>query len=374
MQCEKCKNEFERALELYNGDWYCPYCHGLLALSEVKLAVTDANEDAFKMSEICYLRALKTPASDKITYNELLGKATEFCREAARSGHPKALVRLGFFYDAGYFSIDETEAFKQAYEYYRAVINGKISDMRTKKTADYSEGGIKVKRSAAKLYLNLLKNAPESMRRFEKYDYLAELKSLKAAGLYFGGDDFILSSLSADRAPRVMEILQSCFSRERPPLFGLLTLKGSDFTELAAMTEKTKNGFKSKLLSVAEKVSVYLIDITNGEPRAIKTNRDLFAEEEGRDYCLYFFNTNGKHSMSAASLNAVKRSLEKGDSITDFARVNELISSISRGVGRADYVFTADDILIHKSKAESVSHALGDLIKTVQKNVSRGEK
>ncbi len=374
MQCEKCKNEFERALELYNGDWYCPYCHEILALSDLKLVVTDANEDAFKMAEICYLRALKTPAAEKINYNEMLVKAIEFCREAARSGHPKALVRMGFFYDSGYFAIDETEAFKQAYEYYRAVINGKISDIRSKKTVEYSEGGAKVKRSAAKLYLNLLKNAPENMRKFEKYDYFSELKRLKEAGLYFGGDDFVKSSVTADRAPRVMEILQSCFAKERPPLFGLLMLKGGDFTQLCSATVKTRGGSKKQIITIAEKVSLYLIDVTSGAPRAIKTFRDLFVEEEGRDYCLYFFNTNGKHLMSAAGLNAVKRSLEKGDSITDFARVNMLISSISRGVDCADYVFTADDILIHKSKAESVSHALGDLIKTVQTNVLRGEK
>lgn len=373
MQCEKCKNEFDRALELYNGDWYCPYCHSLLALSDLKLVVTDANEDAFRMSEICYLRALKTPAQEKAEYNDLLLKAIEFCKEAAHSGHPKALVRLGFFYDRGYFSIDETEAFKQAYEYYGAVIKGKISDMRTKKLPDYADGGAKVKRCAAKLYLSLLKNAPKSMRRFEKYDYPKELKALKSAGLYYGGDDFVESTLISDRSQRAMEILQSCFSKDHPPLFGLLMLKGSEFAQLYKITEKVKNGYKNKLLGIAEKVSLFLVDIRNGVPRAIKTNRDLYADDDG-DYCLYFFNTGGRHALLPGAMNAVKRSLEKGDAITDFARVNELISSISQGVERADYVFSDDDILIHKSKAESVSHALGDLIKTVQKNVLRGEK
>lgn len=374
MECEKCKRQFERPLELYNGDWACPLCHESLALSNIRLVVTDDTEALFKMSEVCYLRALKTPPADRKTYSDLLTKAIDCCKEAAHQGHPKALLRLGYLYDAGYFSVDGSEAFRLAYDYYKAVWRGKINDMRgSKANADYSDGGIKVRKSAARLYLNLLKNAPPKMRSLDRYRYDLEVRAVKDAGLYEeGGDAPYYGVVAGDRAARICEVLESCFSKERAPLFGLMMVTAEEFAALAKMTETGRTGTRYKLLRIAEKVDVYLIDVTSGVPKAVRNASDL-AVADG-NYCLYFFNTQGKHALSGGSMNAVRRSLERGDSVTDFARVNELISIISRGEEYCDYVFCDDDIIVHKSKAESAGHALGDLIKTVQKNVLRGEE
>lgn len=373
MECEKCKKSFDRPLELYNGEWVCPCCREVLALAKIKLNVTDENEAVFKTSEACYMRALKTPAADKKEYLKLLTDAMETCKEAAQAGNPKAMLRLGYLYDTGYFPIDEAEAFKQAYEYYRAVWGGKINDMRgANSDGEYSHGGIKIKRCAARLYLNLLKNAPEKMRRHERYQYVTEFNALKEAGLCEGSAEFEYTAQNNDRAAKILEILQSCFSKDRPPLFGLIAVDGEEFTALASVREQAKNQGKFKLLRIAEKVNIYLIDISTGVPRAIKTERDL--GEYGGNYVLYFFNQNGKHQLSGGKVNAIRKSLEKGDAVTDFARVNELISIICGGQEVFEYVFCDDDIIAHKSRAESASHALGDLIKTVKKNVERGEK
>lgn len=373
MECAKCKKYFERPLELYNGEWACPYCHGGLALSDIKLIVTDENDNAFTISEISYLRALKTPKENRAEYLRLLSDAMELCKEAAQSGHPKAMLRLGYLYDCGYFPIDETEAFKQAYEYYRAVWSGKINDMRgSKVNGEYSDGGLKVKKNAAKLYLNLLKNAPPKMKRHERYDYRSEFSALCEMGLCEGGAEFEYTAQSTDRAERVIGILNGCLSKDHSPLFGLCLLNGAEFSSLAAIKDTGKRSDKSRLIHIAEKVSVYLINLKNGVPRAIKSERDLVADDG--DYALYFFNPNGKKYLSAGSVASIKRSLEKGDAVTDFARVNELVSIICRGRESLDYVFSDDDILVHKSHAESAAHALGDLIKTVQKNVETGEK
>lgn len=373
MICEKCKRSFERPLELYNGDWACPLCHESLTLSNIRLVVTDETEELFKMSEVCYLRALKTPPADKKAYSDLLTKAVDFCKEAAHRGHPKALLRLAYLYDAGYFSIDGSEAFRLAYDYYKAVWKGKINDMRgSKANADYSEGGVKVRKSAARLYLNLLKNAPPKMRSLDRYRYDSELRAVKDAGLYeSGGDSASYGVIAGDRAGRICEILDSCFSKERAPLFGLMMVSSEEFSALAKMTETGRTGVRNKLLRIAEKVDLYLVDVTSGIPRAVRNTGDL-AVADG-NYCLYFFNTQGRHALSGGKMNAVRKSLQRGDSVTDFARVNELISIISRGEEYCDYVFGDDDITVHKSKTESVGHALGDLIKTVQKNVLRGE-
>lgn len=372
MECEKCNKQFERPLELYNGEWACPVCHESLALTSLKLVVTDENESVFRMSEICYLRALKS-AADKKVYNKFLSRSIEYCKDAAHSGHPKALVRLGYFYDTGYFSVDVSEAFKQAYEYYRVVWNGKINDMRSSKVdGEYLDGGLQIKKSAARLYLNLLKNAPLKMRTHQRYRYETEFAAVAEAGLDVGAESLDGVSSETDRCSRIFEVFESCFSKEHAPLFGLLLLDGGDFKALASVNEGTaKNGTRKKLIHIAEKVTLRLIDLKDGESRAIKNVKNLSEVKDG-NYCLYFFNTNGGHSLSGGKMNAVKHALEKGDSLTEFVKINELIALICNS-DYTDYVFSDDDIIVHKSKAESVSHALGDLIKTVQKNILRGD-
>lgn len=372
MECEKCKRQFVRPLELYNGDWACPRCHNSLALNSIQLNVTDDNENMFKMAEICYLRALKLQSNKKV-YDKFLSKAMAYCKDAARSGHPKALVRLGYFYEFGYFSIDLCEAFKQAYECYRSVWNGKIDDARTiQSDAEYLNGGNRVKKSAARLYLNLLNNAPSKMRAHPRYRYESELENVKREGLYDGDVQFNEAYSDENRTSRIFEILQSCYSKERAPLFGLIMLNSEEFYSLCAATEKTKNGTKKKILKIAEKVSIRLINIADGNTRAIKNQTDISGVPDG-NYCLYFFNTNGKHFMSQGKMNAVKRALEKGDSVVDCVKLHELISAICEGSDSDDYVFSDDDILVHKSRAERVGHALGDMIKTFKNNLKRGE-
>lgn len=371
MECEKCKKQFERPLELYNGDWACPVCHASLALNSLKIVVTDENESVFKMSEICYLKALKC-TGDKKNYNKFLSRAIEYCKDAAHSGHPKALVRLGYLYDAGYFSVDSSEAFKMAYEYYRAVWNGIINDMRGAKTdGAYESGGLQVKKSAARLYLNLLKNAPPKMRAHQRYRYESELSAVLSSGLAVEAESFGEAATETDRCSKIYEILESCFSKERAPLFGLILIDSAEFKELTSVNESAKNGTRKKLIHIAEKVTLRLIDIRDGNSRAIKNARDLQDVQSGT-YCLYFFNTNGRHTLSYGNINAVKRALEKGDALTEFVKINELIGLICNS-DYTDYVFSDDDIIVHKSKAESIAHALSDMIKTVQNNIKRGE-
>ena len=371
MKCEKCGRWFDRPLELYNGEWACPNCHEFLALNSLQLRITDETEDLFKLSEICYLRALKAQKNKK-EYDALLNKAINYCKDAAHAGHPKALLRLGFLYDSGYFSMDSTEAFKLAYEYYRAVWSGKINDMRgDNATADYADGGLTVKKSAARLYLQLLKNAPEKMRTHPRYRYETELVTIRNEGLYDGSEAAEGGYSETERSSRVIDVLQSCFSKERAPLFGLLHLTDEEFSALCQIKDTGKER-KSKLLKIAEKVSLRLISVKDGSARAIKNAGDLGSVDAG-DYYLYFFNTNGKHRFSGGKMNAVKKALEKGDAVNDFVKLNELISAICEGSDYSDYVFSDDDVLVYKSKTESVAHALGDLIKAVNDNIRRGE-
>lgn len=373
MRCDNCNTFFARPLELYNGDWACPNCRRSMSLSSVQLTLTGENDELYKLSEICYMRAL-TSQGNKKAYAGFLNKAMNYCKEAAYSGHPKALVRLGFLYDNGYFSLDETEAFKQAYECYAAVWCGKILDKRNiTADAEYSDGGKKVKMSAAKRCLELLKDAPAKMRVQARYRYENVAARLKEEGLYDGdAPDAAYRVAESDRSSRILEILGTCFSKEKAPLFGLLFASGEDLRQACEVKEKRKNSEKSKFIFIAEKVALTIIDIDDGKVRALKTESDFKSVPDGK-YCLYFFNTNGKHCFSGAKLSSIKRTLESGDSFGDFVKVKELIPYAFSQSEYTDYIFSDDDILMYKSRAESVSHALCDLIRSVQERIKRGE-
>ncbi len=369
MICEKCGKTFYKPLELYTGEWACPHCRKNLSLSSVKLNVNDSNDELFSLSEICYLRALKC-AENTEEYASLLQKSLDFCKKSAHAGHPKALVRLGYFYELGYFSADGAEAFKKACEYYQAVWRGKITVNRTKSGGDdYREGGLSVKKIAAARYLNLLANAPREMKGNARYSYEYGLQEVKEAGLYEERGSAAISMLAPDKGARAAEILSLCFSKERAPLFGLIYMDAEEFKELAAQKEKLKNGSRGRLARFAQKIFIVMFSADSDEFKVIKTERD-FGEITKGGYYLYFFNTNGGHRISGGKLGSVKQYLEKGDATGEFAKIAKLVVTLSKSGGQSDLIFSDDDILVYKSPAESVTHATGDLLNAVTKNLT----
>ena len=355
MNCVHCQKHFDRPLELFDGKSACPKCHAEL-VREAGLALTDSGEALFRLSEICYLRALKTPFDRPAEYRRDIHKAVDFCREAASTGHPKALLRLGFYYDRGYVVIDPTEAFKKACECYKSVWSGVFPDMRKASAAmqrDYTaESVTRLRTSAAQMYLQLLENTPPSLKQYACYRYDTEAAAVREAGLY-DLTDGLADPVPADVAERAEEVLSACLEKGRAPTAGLLSMDGEAFRRLASVEIKTRGGVRSRLAKLAEKVYLCIFDAHSGDYKELKTEKDFDWVAADGAYRLYFFNTAGGHRLPGGALTAIRKTLAQND----FARLEPLVRD-----GDTDYVFFDDDFIRFKSRLERWSHAAGELL------------
>lgn len=365
MICENCHKSVLRPLELYNGDWACPQCKHVLTATAIEPRVTKENDTAFRMSELCYLRALKTPAAKREQYDRNISDAIEYCKTAARLGNPKALVRLGYYYETGYLTANGGEGARLAYEYYKTVLSHPVPVEGEWQNPDYADRCRKVRRAAAARYLGLIKNTSANMRLGAGYNYAEEKRRLIEAGLYDAKGDEAFAAGYEDRPARIFALLQSCFSQEKAPLFGLVKLDKSVFGQLAGVREATDK--KSKLVRYAEKIKIVLFDADNGNLQEIKTEEDCKRVDGARAQYLYFFNENGAHSVSAGKCAAIGRALKKSDGISEYARVGAIQSVLAADPMRQDYIFSEDDIRMYKSKYERWSHATDDLIRSLKK-------
>lgn len=364
MICEHCKKTFKDPLELYNGEWACPLCHKFIRFASGSLSVTRANDELFTLSEVCYLRALKISKSQE--YQKQLKKAINLCKEAARLNHPKAVMRMGYYYEMGYVSFDGVEAFKMACEYYKRVWNAKSIDVQFKGGAvddgyacDGSE--IKLKTRAAELYLDLLKNAPEKFAGNKSYSYSDALSEIRLSGLPVSRQVKKQKSNEENRAAKTLEILESCFSKDRAPVFGILRFDGEEFLNLMEICESGRNDKRPSLLRYAERLDIYMIEVETGRFQAIKTAGNASGIKTNGKYYMYFFNTCGKHAFSQGKLKQIKKFLERG--VMEFDKVLSIAQKAQMDF--ADYIFYDDDILVYKSRSESVAHAAQELIDSI---------
>lgn len=372
MRCDKCGRDFLRPLELYTGSWACPHCRKVFELSQIKLCVTDGNEELFTLSEICYLKALKTPPEERDIYRGLLDKAIYYCKSAVAAGHPKAMVRLGYFYETGYFPADGAEAFKMACDYYGNVWKGEISDKRVGgDREEYSGGGLKLKKIAARRYLELIRNAPPSAAKLARYKFENAVAEIKRANLYDGGK-YENYQKTADRAAHAADVLQSCYSRERAPLFGLLYLDGADFKSLCEKRDDRRGAKTNLLARYAEKVHICMFALNSDFYQAIKSERDFNKVGDG-EYYMYFFNPNGAHRIHGGKMAQIASYLEKSGAAGGYDKVARIVESIAKSGLAADFIFHDDDVLVYKSGAESFAHATGDLINDVVKRLTTGD-
>lgn len=364
MICEHCKKEFNEPLELYNGEWACPLCRGNVNISSADLEVTHKNDELFKLSEMCYFRAIKSENTKD--YQRDLQRAVALCKEAARLQHPKALVRMGYYYEIGYIAFDKNEAFKMAHDYYKAVWTaGKVNVLYIvgEGANEYADNGKKIRARAANLYLNLLKNPPEKFAGNKNYGYAEAKAAVVAAGLTVEREEEAFSDREEDRAVRITEIFELCFSKERAPLFGVLRINGEEFKRLCEIKGEGKRETRAKLFRYAEKIDLVMLNESTGEPQAIKTEKNAALIRADEQYYLYFFNANGKHVFSGGNLKKVQKVLESGG--YEFGKVYA-IAEKAKSV-KSDFVFYDDDVLKYKSKSETAGHATQDLINAVLK-------
>ncbi len=364
MICEHCKKEFKEPLELYNGEWACPLCRENISVTSKDLVVTHENEELFNLSEICYFRAIK--AENRKDYQRDLGKAVSLCREAAKLQHPKALLRMGYYYDAGYIAFDRNEAFKMAHDYYKAVWTATRIDVNYTGGAegDWGANGVKLKERAALLYLNLLKNVPEKYAQNAVYNYGDAKAAVIAAGLPVKLSDDGNENREEDRAVKILDILESCKAGGRAPLFGILRTDGETFKRLAEIKDEGKKEKRAKLFKYAVSVDIVMLNEHTGNAKTIRKEEDVAVIKDDEQYYLYFFNVGGRQPK-VGNLKRVQKVIERETNRGEYGKVLE-IAERAKAVG-GDFVFYADDILKYKSKSESCAHAASDLINAVLK-------
>lgn len=362
MICQNCNKNIVKPLELYNGDWACPLCKTTLSIKSIAVRVDKENDETFKLSELCYLRALKN-AKDVKRYNAEMRKALEYCRTAARMGNPKALIRLGYFYEYGYISADAFESFKIACEYFKLVWNSEPEMAENPGDPDYSVSCIKLRTAAARRYLELVKKRFGVNRTTGGPSYGEEKAKITAKGIKVPDDPDDVELLGEDRVAHVMGILQSCYSRDRAPLFGVAYL---DKGEFGLLCEAKEPGDKQspRLVGLAQKLAIVLFSADTGDMQAIKKAEDCKRISPDKAYYLYFFNSGGKHKISERKCHAVMRALRSG-TFDEYGNVKRIIEVMGRTMEQSDYIFSADDVLMYKSRFESIRHATEDLINAV---------
>ncbi|MCH5153893.1 MAG: hypothetical protein J1F71_01640 [Clostridiales bacterium] len=364
MICQNCNKNIVRPLELYNGDWACPSCKATVGIQSIAVKVNKDNDDTFKLSELCYLRALKC-RNDPSKYQKEINRAIEYCRSAARMGNPKALIRLGYFYERGYITADATESARIAYEYYKLVWSNTPEMEERPADRDYADSGKKLRSAAAKLYLELLKKLPASFKRVGEFDYKRERVKILELGLTVPDDDGADRAVGDDRISRIVGVLQSCYNEDRPPLFGIMRLEKGEYSELKAVIGG-KSGKESKLLEFAKKLLIVMFDADIGDFRTIKTKDDSEELDDDRAYFLYFFNAGGRHTLPTSKCRKISDTLRKSGTLGEYTDVKRIIGAMSRSVIQADMIFSVDDVLRYKSRLEPFWHATDDLINSIE--------
>ncbi|MCD8206225.1 MAG: hypothetical protein LUD29_06475 [Clostridia bacterium] len=286
MKCRKCRLEFKRALELFNGDIVCPRCFKSLTPGEDDFAVGEEEEADFKLSETYYLSYLelasrpeaypkeKEKRNKKIeTYRK---KALEYCERAANAYHPEAIVDMGYYYYKGYVSLGQGGfgRFRTAYRYFMGIIdrknNNNIYEVYSKY---YSLKGEKMPAEAAKekvrmilgKAVNYMKDmylsAPSefvSNRKGNIYGVDATNKKLgeELAGLNF--DYKIVRDETAKAlSPKIdslIEILKTCTQKSaaRTPIFGMYEVTQSDVMRLREFMDNLRSADRGSLLCALE--------------------------------------------------------------------------------------------------------------------------
>lgn len=344
MKCVKCSKTFETPLMLYSGKTACPFCGEFLAVAET-FEVTAESEEYFRLSELAWFRYLE---NGKLSY---IKKCLEYCIRAAHTGHPKAILRLGYLYETGYASagLGRIECGRIASGYYNSLcFFGK--QVNANGISGYDEESMSgIKMLAAKRLWNLvstLAGANASVR--PDGSAVKELKS-KLTRLYpsvkFDDVEVAGEISGSDLASK----LQSCFDKTRAPVFGVIKLTAAELkANVDEILDRAHQG-----LDMFHIVCGAGGEVDGRSKNAFNalTNRKRIVEyidATESDGYLYFFNTNGKHPyVGRQIMEKVRDELAEDGS---FALVKTLIN---KG-GRAEYTFYDDDIFAFGNSAKKL--------------------
>lgn len=287
--CPKCQSPL---LERFNGEIFCMKCAEIQRKN--KLSVTEHSDSLFRLSELCYFNYLVPKNKNDEGLSELLSDAISICSEAASLNHPKALFRMGFYYE--YYmknELSESERIRRAFDLYARVVD---IDNRTEFHAltdgRYSSEHIKdadefrlLKDQAAFRAISLLEKHPHvfGLNRIRgKINRRVALANKICARL--GIDNKFLrqsGSIRTSRAAEIYGILSDCYDKKRPPLFGTFLISGAELHELLAFRKDEERGIKHDADVICEQLCFrYLAVDENGMP-TLKEQTDFYGIRQG---------------------------------------------------------------------------------------------
>ncbi len=374
MICKECHKSVDQPLMLYDGRLSCPYCtKELTAIGEFR--VTRESEEYYRLARLCFFRWLDDPVKEKEKY---IGRSVEYCTLAARAGHPKAVVFLGYLYEKGYSdeSRGDIEGCRIAYGYYTAVCFSERADV----TGDdgiqgYTREDVaKIKFGAARLLLSMLNSlaegkSTETANRWFDYEKNKRLICEKYPTLGTEQNIGRVTSVEVDRVGKIYNVLRSCISHVRAPLFGVIRLTNEELRTLLAREKEIDKPTVEGLVNMGLTLKHIRCD-KNGRADESKegkvqslTNLIIIEEypkllDDGGSGYLFFISGVGKHAyLGKREISHVEQELGQNN----FALVKRLIN---KG-GQSEYTFFDDDIVAALGGKKNYAKGAGLLIESV---------
>ena len=354
---DRCKKEFSKPLELFNGVLTCPFCKKEINLIQ-DLKLTKENEELFELSEIYYFRYLSPQSIDAknsanrldLKPTELLDMAIKYCKESANLGNPKAVYRMGFYNE---YYMQSSRAKKDriclAFDYYESLCYHSKDNVETTAGAvSMTNSEFKaLKRASAKRILELLANNEKEFEGIRKYDKKSNIARIEK--LYGNlGAQIVTNESKLSKVNSIYQTLFNCFAKgsARKPLFGLYFVTGQELKELFEGNSASRN-FVGKGLDLWIFESDTLCNFKpNTYPVRLKNRAKIdsvlsMIKDDGC-YYVYFFNSVAKLTLlSKLNRKNVKASLEKND----FELVKEFPDTVNNVL---EYLFYEDDIYYFK--------------------------
>ncbi|MGN0795759.1 MAG: hypothetical protein ACI4MT_02240 [Christensenellales bacterium] len=350
MECRKCKKDVE-FLTLFDGSLVCPECKNKII--DDHFIVTKENDELFKMSEILYLNAIK--ANDRKTFKELISKATELCFKAVGLGHPKAVLKIGFYYSHDYIerSRSKSERARYASFYYKVLFMSpsESCDVETDVDGFANDAFLKLKEEAAKQFIEMIENLPAENSVF----YEKEIAYVLNKYHIVKKDAYVESEMAVSP----VKVLKSCYGDFHTPLFGMFRMTKKNFCENAEdIASKLGDG----------KIQACIVH-TNLAGRLCFTNKELnfsnilayakdWAEQSDEnkrenDCFMFFVNRVGKHKFSAKKRKGIYSVLNLTNGNADETLLGIIKRLYVKCVNnRCDYIFTDDDLLAQTALTE----------------------
>ena len=369
IKCTTCGREVT-PLELYDGSWSCPACRNTLVDYMGKFMVTRDNEELYQQAEILYANWLFS--RDGSTGLSSVEKAIRLCRQSARLGNPKALVRLAYFYDKDYVGSASSEVtrYKIAYNYYSAVCYSGLSAVETEEgvpAVNWSE----LCERAAYAMLQMLAMAPPELKASKTYNLRGNLERVQnEMGIMMNVSALNESDEQVSRNDRIFNTFCSCLNKQRAPLFGAFRVRVGDLIELY---KKPFPGKEEKIpyalywLTTNKKVLFTYVkadEISHSDSMfsRLSTQKSVEAmvDEYEDDVYLwtFFFNNNGGHKyLSPKKREKVSRTI--------YGRVGtDLLKTMLQNGNAGSYTFYDDDIyqFMKQGNAVEATKALVDKI------------